>query len=107
MRRQGIDGIEFAFQPLVVQLGMHVRMARATQQRNALLHFSAVEIALVPPILVPRLGDQVVTGQHAHVSPAQLARSPTSYSTSVLHGSKHDPRPFMSRQSGASIRQAW
>lgn len=82
---QRIDGVELSLERLVVEGGVDVGMARPAQQRKPMLDVAAIEVPLVPAVLVPRPGNQVVTGQLTNVPLAQFASPTSTHSASVVH----------------------
>ena len=85
MRRQRFDGVELALQALVVDGRVHVRMARAAQQRDPLLDVAPAEIALVAAVAVARLGNEVVARELADAATAKLAMAASSDRAAVFH----------------------
>ena len=66
---QRLYRVELPLQHLVGDGGVDVAVTWAAQQRDAVFDVHAVEVALVAPVFVPRLRDQVVPRQVADPGP--------------------------------------
>lgn len=82
---QGFDGVELALETLVIEGCVYVCVARAAQQRDPVFHVAALEVALVAPVPVARLGDEVVPREFCHLSAAQFTGPAASYPAAVFH----------------------